>query len=132
MPPTDRSQPEGLSADFSRRLEERLFIADRRRQQRAVIRRWRTTAWLALPAICAVCWAVLPVTFGNGIRALIGALGFITMLLSIAQVMSREYLAYLGLGMAPLIVDVLLLVGVASWLMWAARAEGQPVTDPGL
>ena len=125
----DREQ-HGLSPDFSRRIEERLTLADRSRHHRAVVRRWQGVAWLSVPVICAVCWAVLPVTFGDGVRSFIGALGYVTMLLSIAQDMSKEYLNYLGLWFTPPIVDVLLLIGVVSWLIWAARPDGVSVPGP--
>ena len=93
--------------------------------------RWRWTALVLFPLACAICWAALPFTFGDGVRALAGALGYLTMLLAVAQDISRDYLSYLGLGSAPFFVDVSLLVGVVSWLIWASHSEQRSAFDGG-
>jgi len=118
----------GLSPEFDQRLRERLVIADSRRRRRATLLRWRWTGMVLVPLACAVCWAILPLTFGEGVRALIGSVGYGTMLLAVAEQLNRQYLGYLGLSAVPVLIDALLLVGVVSWLTWASRADD---TIPG-
>lgn len=118
--------PAGLSSAFDDRLRERLGLADSRRRRRATLRRWKWTGWVVVPLISAICWAVVPWTFEAGARALIGLVGYVTLLLSVANSMDRGYLAYLGLSTVPVLIDVVLLIGVVSWLMWASRSGFQP------
>jgi hypothetical protein len=113
----------GLSAQFDQRLHERLAIADARRQRHAALLRLRRRAIFGVPLVCAGCWALLPFTFGNGIRALTGFLGYVTMLLAMAHGLNGEYLSYLGLSPVPVVIDLLLLIGVVSWLMSASSAD---------
>jgi len=119
--PSRPASDSGLSVEFDHRLLDRLELADGVRHRRAAIRRWQWLAFLSVPLIAALGWAVLPITFGDGVRAIIGLVGYITMLLAVAERFSRGYLGYLNLSPVPVLVDVLLLVGVVSWLIWAAR-----------
>ncbi|HEV3312077.1 MAG TPA: hypothetical protein VG815_16325 [Chloroflexota bacterium] len=119
----ESDEPPELSRDFERRLSGRLRLADSKRERISTVRRWRWTAFVAVPLISGVCWAALPWTFGPGVRAIIGFVGYFTLLLSVAGHIDSGYLTYLGLGLLPRFIDVLLLVGVVSWLVWASRAQ---------
>jgi len=113
----------GLSPDFDRRLEARLGLADAKRRRLSMVRRWRWTAFVFLPIVSAVCWAALPWTFGVGATALIGFVSYLTLILAVASRIDAGFLSYLGLEAVPVVIDVLLLMGVVSWLVWASRPQ---------
>jgi hypothetical protein len=117
-----------LSPDFMVRLEQRLRLAEKRRRRQAVLERWSRPTLFALPALFAACWLTLLWTFGTGVRVLIGLTSFLTLLLTIAQHSDAAFLTYLGVTALPAIIDVLLLVGVVSWLVWAARPSSNDIS----
>lgn len=114
---------DSLSPDFAKQIESRLNQADLRRSRLYTLRRFLKVAELLLPAVLAVTVALLPWTFGEGMRALVGAAAYTTLVVSVADRASSGFLTYVGLGPLPVIVDILLLVGVVSWLSWAARPQ---------
>ena len=121
-------EPEGqkLPNDFAARLESRLRVADAERSRNAKVRRWRWMAVVVLPLVGAACWAALPWTFGNGARALIGFATYFTLMMAVAHRADSSFLSYLGIGVLPVVIDLLLLVGVVSWLVWASRSAPRP------
>lgn len=80
-------------------------------------------AFVLVPVAIALCWAALPWTFGIGARSLVGFIAYFSVLMGIANRADTDFLSYLGLGPVPVIVDVLLLIGVVSWLAWASRSS---------
>lgn len=124
------SNGSSLPADFAVRLESRLGEADVRRSRNAAMRRWRWTAFVFLPLMSAACWAAIPWTFGIGARALIGLTSYLTLALAVADRINNGYLAYLGLGLLPAVIDILLLIGVVSWLAWASRVRPVKAVGP--
>lgn len=116
---------EGLSAGFDRRLQERLRGADAERHRHAAISRWRWTASVLVPLLSGICWAALPWTFGGGVRALIGVASYFTLMVAVADRFNSGFLSYLGVTDLPAVIDVVLLVGVVSWLVWASRSQGE-------
>jgi hypothetical protein len=120
-----------LSDDFDRRLKANLLAADGRQRRFSAVKRWRWTAFAVLPVISAVCWAALPWSFGIGARALIGSIGYVTLMLAVASRINSAYLGYLGISFLPVIIDVALLVGVVSWLILTSRVQYEsPAGEP--
>jgi hypothetical protein len=112
-----------LSVDFDRKLAAGLRAADGRRRRFSLVTRWRWTAFVVLPAVSAICWAALPWSFGIGARALIGAIGYLTLMVSLANRINGGFLSYLGLSFLPLLIDAALLIGVVSWLVLTSRPQ---------
>ncbi len=112
-----------LPADFVSRIEKQLRDVEARRARSTAVRRWRWLGFVVVPVVAAACWAALPWTFGDGMRALIGFASYFTVLLAVANRANASVLSYLGLGVVPTVVDVLLLIGVVSWLAWASRSS---------
>lgn len=79
-------------------------------------------AVVGLPVVGAICWGVLPWTFGTGARSLIGFATYFTLMMAVAHRANSSFLSYLGIGVLPVLIDALLLVGVVSWLVWASRS----------
>ena len=117
---------EGLSPEFAQRLENGLQLAEGRRRRTQTLHRWRSAALIILPIVTAACWAALPWTFAIGLRSFIGFAGYLTLMLAIAGRVDATYLAFLGLGFLPMLIDILLFVGVVSWLIWASRLLARP------
>ncbi|HZT97865.1 MAG TPA: hypothetical protein VFB34_13610 [Chloroflexota bacterium] len=111
------------SSDFVLRLQARLRDADEQRRRRARLRRWRWRVFAVFPVAGAVCWAVLPWTFADGVRAMIGFMTYFTLLLSVGHQADSSFMTYLGIGYVPALVDALLFIGVVSWLVWASRPQ---------
>jgi hypothetical protein len=120
----------GLPSDFSARLEARLRAADVERSRHATVRRWRWMGIVGLPLVGAACWAALPWTFGTGARSLIGFATYFTLMMAVAHRADSSFLAYLGIGVLPVLIDALLLIGVVSWLVWASRAAQRQSSPP--
>lgn len=121
MRPTEPTR-HGLSPNFDQELLARLGHVERKRQRVALVHRMRWPALITVPVFAAACWAALPWSFGIGARALIGTVGYYTLMLSIASRLSKGYLSYLGLGLLPVLIDLALMVGVVSWLVTSSRA----------
>jgi hypothetical protein len=117
------SNSDGLSPDFDRRLLEGLRDARQSAALSSVAWQWLWRALIALPFLVALCWAVLPWTSGLGIRSLIGAGSYATLVLAMGASDDHSVLGYLGLSAAPAIIDALLLIGVCSWLSWASSRD---------
>lgn len=114
-----------LSSGFDTRLYARLGQVEGRRRRVSLLRRMRWPALITIPILSAACWAALPWTFGIGARALIGLVGYYTLMLSIASRVDDSYLSYLHLSFLPILIDVSLLVGVVSWLVMSSRSVEQ-------
>lgn len=121
----------GLPPDFATRIQERLRLADLERQRRAAAERRRHLGYVAGPFIFAACCAALPWTFLMGARALIAVVSFVTLLLAVGQRGDQVFLSYLGVSVAPAIIDALLLLGVVSWLAWASHSPARPAEQQG-
>ena len=96
----------------------------------ATARRWRWMALIFIPVASGICWAALPWTFGDGARALIGFVGYSTLILSVGGRFDAGFLGYLGIGFVPRVIDVFLFVGVVSWLILASRSTDSEPSRP--
>jgi hypothetical protein len=112
-------------SNISRRVLARLDQADVQRARHDSTRRWSIRAVVIAAPILAACVFVLPWTFGGGVCTLISAAGDFTDILAVANRVNGGFLGYLGLAVLPVIVDVMLLVGIASWLAWVSRPPSE-------
>lgn len=122
MNPTPRSAPRPLPSDFAEVLESRLPSADRARK-RQVLRAWLGRLMLLILLVGPLLSWRLTMT-GSGDRHLtVHTLSWITFLLNVGTRVNGQILTSLHLQSLPTIAGVVLLLVVATGLLWVTGEE---------